>query len=410
MNFTKIVNNYFLIIFSTIPISIILGPSISLVNILLIDLSFILFFFIYIKDFSFLKSEPIKYLLLLYIYLIFNSLISLDQSIGFARNFGFIRIIIFFIALNYFFKNKFFYERVFLFWLITIFVVLIDVFLESFSGQNILGYGSDYGPRIVSFFKNEPIVGGYLNAFYLILIGFLNFKFKNRYVNLITLVAIIYFLAIFVTGERSNAIKAFMALTFFYIFFKEYKLKHKLILFLISLLIIFSVISTSEWFKTRYINQIKISLTSDSKKIYFNLYKSGYEVFKSHPFFGVGNKNYRVIACGQIKNDKLKKDNLLCNTHPHQIYFEFLSEHGFIGFIFLIFIFYKLILSKILYNFRNLNYIQLGASIYILFLFTPLLPSGAFFSDYSLTHLVLNMGIFYAVNKKFNIFFISQKK
>ena len=108
MNFTKIVNNYFLIIFSTIPISIILGPSISLVNILLIDLSFTLFFFIYIKDFSFLKSEPIKYLLLLYIYLIFNSLISLDQSIGFARNFGFIRIIIFFIALNYFFKNKFF--------------------------------------------------------------------------------------------------------------------------------------------------------------------------------------------------------------------------------------------------------------------------------------------------------------
>ena len=410
MNFTKIVNNYFLIIFSTIPISIILGPSISLVNILLIDLSFILFFFIYIKDFSFLKSEPIKYLLLLYIYLIFNSLISLDQSIGFARNFGFIRIIIFFIALNYFFKNKFFYERVFLFWLITIFVVLIDVFLESFSGQNILGYGSDYGPRIVSFFKNEPIVGGYLNAFYLILIGFLNFKFKNRYVNVITLVAVIYFLAIFVTGERSNAIKAFMALTFFYIFFKEYKLKHKLILFLISLLIIFSVISTSEWFKTRYISQIKTSLTSDSKKIYLNLYKSGYEVFKSHPIFGVGNKNYRVIACGQIENDKLKKDNLLCNTHPHQIYFEFLSEHGLIGFIFLMFIFYKLILSKILYNFRNLNYIQLGASIYILFIFTPLLPSGAFFSDYSLTHLVLNMGIFYAVNKKFNIFFISQKK
>ena len=294
--------------------------------------------------------------------------------------------------------------------MITIFVVLIDVFLESFSGQNILGYGSDYGPRIVSFFKNEPIVGGYLNAFYLILIVFLNFKFKNRYVNSITLVAVIYFLAIFVTGERSNAIKAFMALTFFYIFFKEYKLKHKLILFLISLLIIFSVISTSEWFKTRYINQIKISLTSDSKKIYFNLYKSGYEVFKSHPFFGVGNKNYRVIACNQIKNDKLKKDNLLCNTHPHQIYFEFLSEHGLIGLIFLMFIFYKLILSKILYNFRNLNYIQLGASIYILFIFTPLLPSGAFFSDYSLTHLVLNMAIFYAVNKKFNIFFISQKK
>ena len=410
MKYNKIIDNYFLIIFSIIPISIILGPSISLVNILLINLSFILLIFFHIKDFSFLKSEPVKYFSLLYIYLILNSLISLDQSIGFARNFGFIRIIIFFIALNYFFKNKLFYQKVFLFWSITIFFVLIDVFLESFSGQNILGYGSNYGKRIVSFFKDEPIVGGYLNAFYLILIGYLNFKFKNKYVNVITLIAVIYFLAIFLTGERSNTIRAFMAITFFYIFFKEYKLKHKLILFLISLMIVFIAISNSTWLKTRYVDQIKVSLTSDSKKIYLNLYKSGYEVFKNYPVFGVGNKNYRVVACGQIDNEKLKKDNILCNTHPHKIYFEFLSEHGLIGLIFLMFIFYKLILSKILHNFRNINYIQFGASIYILFIFTPLLPSGAFFSDYSLTLLVLNIAIFYAVNKKFNIFSISQKK
>ena len=153
MNFNKIINYYFLFLFSFIPVSIILGSSISLINILLIDLSFLIFLFFYKKDFNFLKSEPIKYLIMLYIYLIFNSLISLDQSIGLERNFGFIRIIVFFVALNYFFKDKFFYQKTFLIWIIIISFVLFDVLFESINGQNILGYDSPYGRRIVSFLK-----------------------------------------------------------------------------------------------------------------------------------------------------------------------------------------------------------------------------------------------------------------
>ena len=30
---------------------------------------------------------------------------------------------------------------------------------------------------------------------------------------------------------------------------------------------------------------------------YFQLYASGIAVFKDHPYFGVGNKNYRIITC-----------------------------------------------------------------------------------------------------------------
>ena len=52
----KGLNNYFLILFSLMPISIIIGSSISLINVLLIDLSF-LFLLIYLKDFSFLKTK-----------------------------------------------------------------------------------------------------------------------------------------------------------------------------------------------------------------------------------------------------------------------------------------------------------------------------------------------------------------
>ena len=49
------------------------------------------------------KDKTVRLLFLIYIYLIINSLISIDYEIGLNRNLGFIRLIFFFIALNYFF-------------------------------------------------------------------------------------------------------------------------------------------------------------------------------------------------------------------------------------------------------------------------------------------------------------------
>ena len=174
----KYINNYFLILFSLIPISIIVGSTVSLINIILIDFSFLILM-IYLKDFSFLRSEVFKYLIVLYLYLILNSLISVDKEIGLYRNFGFIRIIILFFAINFFLRDKIFLKKLIYFWLFVISIVSIDVFFETFSGKNLLGYGELYGRRVVSFFKDEPIVGGYINALYLVLIGFLH-EIKNK--------------------------------------------------------------------------------------------------------------------------------------------------------------------------------------------------------------------------------------
>ena len=176
------INNYFLILFAMIPISIISGSLISLSNILLIDISFLILIIIN-KDYSFLKSKPVKYLILLYLYLIFNSFISTDKEIGLARNLGFIRMIILFVAFNYFFHQKLFLKKVLYIWSVILFFILFDVFFESLNGRNILGYGGDeYGKRLVSFFKDEPIIGGYINSLYLIIIGFLlnETKFKKK--------------------------------------------------------------------------------------------------------------------------------------------------------------------------------------------------------------------------------------
>ena len=415
----KILNSYFLLLFSFIPASIIVGPAISLVNILIIDFSFI-FLILYKKDYKFLSNKTVKFIIFLCLYLIFNSIISKDFSMSAYRNFGFIRFGILFLAFNYFFYNKDFINRVLIVWILTLSILTLDTYLESIFGRNILGYGEEYGRRIVSFFKDEPIVGGYINGFYLVLIGYLfylNDKIVNKYKNIILIYSIFFLIAIVFTGERSNSIKAVFGFFLFYSFNDFFKFKEKILSILLLILMFTLLLNTSDFLKLRYggqffkpiisifqsngqIQKNEISIKNKLKdNIYISLYQSGFDVFKKYPIFGVGNKNYRLETCS-AKN--ITKYN--CSTHPHQIYFEFLAEHGLIGSMILLFILFNLVFSKIKIILNSKNYLQLGCLIFLIISFVPFLPSGAFFADYSLTIFWVNLSIMYAVEKKTNVY------
>ena len=398
MDINKHIQNYFLVLFSIIPLTIIIGSAVSVINILLIDLSFVILI-VYKKEFNFLKNKSIIYLFILYLYLIFNSFVSLNYSEGILRNFGFLRIIILFAAINYFFLNETFFKKVFKSWTLIILVVLIDVLIESFTGKNILGFGGEiYQKRIVSFFKDEPIVGGYLNGFYLIIIGFLFNEFKEKRNFLVILLSIIFIITILLTGERSNTLKAIFGISIFFILYKNLNIKKKVIAFLTTILLILLLVLNSNFLKVRFFFQINNLFNQNN--IYFQLYDSAFEVFKKNKLLGVGNKNYRVETCKEINTN----EKYICTTHPHQIYFEFLSEHGLIGTLIILSIFYRLIFSNILETFREKNYVKIGALIYLILVFAPIIPSGAFFNNYMLTIFALNLSIFYASDKKFNIF------
>ena len=405
MTLNKIQYNYFLFLFSIIPISIVIGQSVSLINILLIDISFIILMILN-KNFSFFQSKSIKYFFILYIYLIFNSIISTDYTLGLYRNIGFLRMIILFMAFNFFFTQKYFFDKVFKFWLLVISIILVDTLIESFFGQNILGYGEQYGRRLVSFFKDEPIVGGFLNSFYLLLIGYLFLKSKKINNYKIYLFSLFFLLVIFLTGERANSIKALLGVIIFFSFFSEFNLKKKILILITFLIVVFVSIKSSTFLENRFIDQIRYMKTGDS--LYFKLYKSGYQVFQNYRFFGVGNKNYRFETCKNAGDSKVElqknKNSYLCSTHPHQIYFEFLSEHGIFGSIILFFVFYKLLFRKIKYTVQNKNYLQLGCLVYLVLIFLPLIPSGAFFGNYVLSLFMINMSIFYGCDKNLNIF------
>ena len=90
----KITTNIPIILFSLLPISIIVGSSISLINIVLFSLFFV---FIYLtkEDLKIYDFKPILLLIILNLYLVFNSLISIDITSGIYRNLGFVRFILF---------------------------------------------------------------------------------------------------------------------------------------------------------------------------------------------------------------------------------------------------------------------------------------------------------------------------
>ena len=406
----------FFSLLSILPISIIAGPTVSLINVLLIVF---LYFFVFIKKKHYIflfKDKTIWLLLIVYVYLIFNSILSIDYEVGLNRNFGFIRFLFFFIAINYFFYISQKNLKIINIWTVFIIIFATDVYFERFFGANIFGWGAyeinnikqPHGTRVMSFFKDEPIAGAYLNGFIFLICGYLlsiNKNKKKLHLPLILLLLYLLF-SILVTGERSNSLKALFGMVLFLSSIDFIKLKSKIIIFFVLILSFVLIISNSNYLKNRYYGQLykEAFIEKDSKFFqennYIRLYKSGYEVFKNSPLFGVGNKNYRVETC----SDKALNFDYYCMTHPHQIYLEFLSEHGLIGATILILIFFILIFQNLKVIILSQNYIQIGAFLYLLSTFLPLIPSGSFFTDFNITLFFINFSLMYGVCKNTNIF------
>ena len=98
-------------------------------------------------------------------------------------------------------------------------------------------------------------------------------------------------------------------------------------------------------------------LRKDRKNISFDswfniaLLEHNIKIFKNYPIFGVGNKNFREeCSKKEYENKEYKWTDQRCSTHPHQIYYEFLAEHGLVGTVTIFFvIFYILIKSLKVY-------------------------------------------------------------
>ena len=400
---TDIVLKY-LIIF--VPITIMIGNFILNINIILIDLIFL----------SFLSKKKILlkkkiYLILLFLSTIctFNIFYSSNINLSIQGSLGLLKYIIFFFALVHFLDNDENKNLFFKFVFYVILFVIIDVFIQYFFGKDIFGfeYSMAHGKRLSGPFGDEYVVGAYISKLsYLGLFYLINLK-KN-YIFLFSYLCLIV-VSVFITQERSAFFITIISSVFF-ISVSKFNIKYK-IYFLLSLCIflgLFLKIDKSSYDKYLKLTPLQLGMSKDIHKRVADInspnnhkidsfwdsrygahFLTAYNMYIDNKVIGSGIKTFRS-ACKLDKYGNIESlyADKRCNTHPHNIYFEILSEGGLIIFI----PFSLTVLFFVIYNFKNLfsnkNYIISVTNLsLIIVLFFPIQTTGSFFSTFN--------GVFY---------------
>jgi len=386
-------------LFSLFPISLIIGNSILNLNIFLVDLILLIYCWKN-NNWIWLKDNIFRILIIIYIYLIINSIYnySINHSYGFdgiLRSIFFIKFIFLAFSLKILITQKKELNKIMLNWIIILTVVIIDIFFEFFIGKNILGFESLDKTRIISFFYDENVVGGFILTFgYVACTFFFNKNLSYKKKLLLNLFLFVIPISILITGERSNFIKSIIlfSIIIFYINSSNLFIGKK---FLVALLISGIILSIS-FNHSLYVKQTeffkRILLVENPKKIsdrfqnikYFAHYDAALSIFKDKPINGIGNKNFRK-ECSNKKhyNENLKFSIYRCTTHPHQTHFELLSEHGLIGYFLFFYFFFLFIKKNYLENFNLKNIHIYTKNFYLIIFLIPLLPSGSLFSTFN---------------------------
>jgi O-antigen ligase len=400
------IDKVFLILFATFPISILIGNFAINFSILFIGSLFILKL-ISQKKTNFSDYKNNFYLLLFFfLSLLINLFFSDNFSLSYQRVIKFFFIIFFILAFRYLVLNhqKSLYS-VYRIWSFIFLIVVIDLIIEFFFGKNIFRQNSIMAGRLGSFTGEESVIGGYFLGFCLVFLISTHKKLKKYNIEIV--VATLLIIISFLIGERANFIRSFIAISFFVFFIIKYNYKKKLlIIFLPIVLIILTLtFSNNNYYKFRYVNQLKLIFTKNGLSNYLEDSQYGAhrnvakEIFLDNPIFGVGIKNFRIESASKKYDDlNHKKNQLRVSTHPHELYYEFLSETGIFGLsTFLIFISMSLLLS--FKNFQiNRNYYQLCGLIIVLLSIMPILPSGSFLSTYTSSIFWINYALMMGYN------------
>jgi O-antigen ligase len=182
---------------------------------------------------------------------------------------------------------------------------------------------------------------------------------------------------------------------------KIFKFRFKALLLLFLFIFIASLPFILNKTSDRLFSNISSHTSLDlNTNYYLAYYNSAYEMFLDKPVLGHGPKSFRII-CDDYKN----YDNG-CNSHPHNTYFQLLSEAGFLGFIFIFifFIYISFSIIKILFKKNITNYDSCKYSLLIsMFINTfPLVPTGSFFNNWIsvIYYIPIGFYLYLLINKK----------
>ena len=389
-------------LFSIFPLSILSGNFSININIILISSLFI-FLLLRNKD-DFFKHKENLYIFYLLIFfflsLIVNLIFSNNFFLSYQRVLKIFFIIFFILAFKFLIMNHHQdLQKIYKLWIIIFLIVIFDLMIEFYLGKNIFSQSSKMPGRLGSFTGEESVIGNFFFGFCLIFLSYIHNKSQKNTLN----ISLAFFLIIvsFFIGERANFIKTFSAIMLF--IFLTYKINYK-VKFLSSIfaiiLIYFLFLNVNSDYKQRYFNQIHKIFKQDGLNYYLENSQYGAhrnvakEIFLDNPIFGVGIKNFRIESGNEKYNDlDHKLNHLRVSNHPHELYYEFLSETGIFGLsCFLIFILTSIIISFKSYM-QKKNIYQLSALIIVVLSILPIIPTGSFLSTYMSSIFWINYAI-----------------
>ena len=410
MNFSQKYLTDFILFFFFI-FSLIIGNA--AVNVV----TFLIFFFVILN----IKKLEINFLIII-IFLFFLSIIlpSLikNQNINDLSLFRFLFLSLF----GYlFYQNiKFNLNNIFKTIIFAILIVGLDNILIHFFKINIY-FSNEYNTTTqttTNLFGDEQIFGSYLSKLIILIISYIYIVKKKIDINFVNFFySIILFLGLYVV-IISDERRAILEIVFAFIFLNLLKPnKSKLLISSAITIILGIVIFINPVFKDKIINkslaQIGINqnisktdqekfgiLFSDNNSLtnnqYYAMYKTAYNIWLDNKLFGGGNKSFRKLC----KNSKYQFDDfyslIRCNSHPHSIYLQILSEFGLISFILFLILNILLIIKALRINEDKL--LVFPSLILLMTLLIPL-PSGNIFSTWIGSIFWFNLGIILNVAK-----------
>ena len=370
----------------------------------------------------------------------FTPLVKLTKSILFLRFLLFLTIVYLLSKFNILDFKFFFLTAAF-----SPILISLDIIYQYFFGFNLIGLKS-FGFYNTGFFGTEFIAGGYIQrfAFFAVLLTVLVFKNKNytKYIFPVVVICILCAGMLF-SGNRMSLISFIFGLCLLLLF----NLKIKKILF-VSFVALFILLKFITFFNESYkiylndvyssffgraINiiykplsnlgvdvdyekirskkeSVEVDKSLRSKTQFYKYSAESYQkrifltaidTWRANKIFGNGIKSFRedcwkLIGTNvNLMEDELPdKKNRLCSNHPHNYYFEILTETGIVG-LFVISIIALLFIVFIFKNFKSLKQISFGnlillSSIISLILETqPLKSTGSLFTTNNATYLIL---------------------
>lgn len=390
-----------------LPIVLVTGPALPDIFLSLIAI-FFLIKSIFLKNWKYYKNPIVVGFLLFSIYGVLRSLLYEIPAESLTRegSIFYFRYIFFAMGVWYLLDNNRHLSKCLL--IVSIFTLLIvstDGMYQYFTGFNFFGNEKWSDNRLTGFFGDEPIIGryiSYLSIFTFVLI-YQNFEIKKKTILFSIAFMVITEVLVFLTGERSPLFSLTLFSILVVIFMPHLRF-YRIIGFLFSILIIFTITQINPVAKKRMVDETfnQVSQTQLPFLPYSDHHEEHYisalKMFSDNPLFGIGTNTFSF----ECEKSNYKISDRSCTTHPHQFYIQVLAELGIFGFLFMFSFFVYLSWSLIKQFYFSLTNQSNKLIPFNLFLFHilifvywwPIIPHMSLYNNWNNVLIMLPLGYF----------------